>query len=274
MRPRPGDVFLSRGGSVDPRRMHWIGARDQPIPHRPAVGRLRGVVKGRSRTGSERQQYPEGRYVSARGNNILKPEPRAAVDPHVEARIPRNSALIVAGRDLSLCRPLGEALARAGVAVQRLVTRTDHAEEIITRADADGSVPIVVLWNANGNGVAFVEELLACDTLPGRPYLLVAPNDIVASLAAESIERTLPDAMDRVLTVNIDDLETNATHELLQLHLSRMCASHIDLPGAGPRATPAHVTDMPVGERVINNIDRRSMQRGIFTVEALRVPRF
>jgi hypothetical protein len=31
---------------------------------------------------------------------------------------------------------------------------------------------------------------------------------------------------------------------------------------------------MPFGERVINDIDRRAMQRGQFKLDALRLPRF
>lgn len=182
--------------------------------------------------------------------------------------------LILATRDPILCQPISEALTAVGLVIQRLVTRDERPEEIIARADAEGGVPIIAMWNTHRRTERFIAELLTCDTLPGRPYVLIAPNDVVAALLAEEIDAYIPHSSERVLVVNLQELSSPTTRELLRLHLSRTCASYL---GRTPRTrgvAPAPVTDMPVGERNINDIDRRVMQRGMFRVAALRTPRF
>jgi hypothetical protein len=184
------------------------------------------------------------------------------------------SAIILARRDPTLCQPISDALTAVGIALQRLVTRNERPEEIITRADAEGGVPIVAMWDERKNTTRFIVDLLTCDTLPGRPYVLIAPNDVVAAMIGEELDARAPDHSERVLVVNLLDLETATTRALLNMHLSRTCASYL---GRTPRTrgvAPAAVTDMPVGERNINNIERRVMQRGMFKIAVLRTPRF
>lgn len=183
-------------------------------------------------------------------------------------------ALILARRDPTLCQPISDALTALGVNLQRLVTRDERPEEIIARADAEGGVPIIAMWDERKNTERFVADLLTCDTLPGRPYVLIAPNDVVAAVIAEELDARVPYHSERVLVVNLLDLESPTTRELLRMHLSRTCASYL---GRTPRTrgvAPAPVTDMPVGERNINNIERRVMQRGMFKIATLRTPRF
>ncbi len=183
-------------------------------------------------------------------------------------------ALVLAKRDPALCQPVSDALGAVGLVIQRLVRRHERPEEVIARADAEGGVPIVAVWDDRRRTERFIAEMLTCDTLPGRPYVLIAPNDVVAALIAEELEACAPHSHDRVLVVSLGDLDGAATRELIRLHLSRICASYL---GRTPRTrgiAPAPVTDMPVGERNINNIERRVMQRGMFKVAALRMPRF
>jgi hypothetical protein len=77
-----------------------------------------------------------------------------------------------------------------------------------------------------------------------------------------------------VLILSIADLSNATTRELLRMHLSRACAAYLGRPRRARGAVPVSVTEMPLGERVIDNIDRRNMQRGIFRVKALRMPSF
>ncbi len=182
--------------------------------------------------------------------------------------------LVVAVRDPSICRPIAEALYAAGLVTQRLVTQISNAEEIITRADAEGGVPIIVAHSSRIDGVKLVCELLACDTLPARPYVLVAPDDVLASLAAEQLEAAVPHSVERVQVVSMTDLIGQSTRDLLKLHFSRACVSYLGRTPRIARAAPAPITEMPIGERNIYDIDRRVMQRGMFKVAALRVPRF
>jgi hypothetical protein len=184
------------------------------------------------------------------------------------------SALIVAGRDPAVCRPISEALTAVDVVVQRLVSRVVRAEEIVSRADAEGGVPIVLSSTACEHAIPLLAEMIACDALPGRAYVLVAATDVTAAVAAEDVERALPDSVDRVLVTSLSDLSHASTRDLLRMHLSRACASYLGRSPRTARVLPAPVTEMPFGERVINEIDRRAMQRGMFKVSAPRVPRF
>ncbi len=182
--------------------------------------------------------------------------------------------IVIARRDPVICLPISEALSDAGITAQRLVTRDERPEEIIARADAEGGVPIIVMWDARKPSVQLVADLLTCDTLPGRPYVLIAPTDVVAAVIAEELEARAPHSVDRVLVVNLPELSLASTRELLRMHLSRACASYLGRPRRARGVSPAPITEMPVGERNINNIDRRVMQRGMFRVQALRIPRF
>ena len=182
--------------------------------------------------------------------------------------------VVIARRDPVICLPIGEALVAAGVTTQRLVTRDERAEEIIARADAEGGAPIIVMWDARKPSVQLVCDLLTCDTLPGRPYVFVAPTDVLASVISEELETRVPHSVERVLVVNLPDLSLETTHALLRMHLSRACASYLGRPRKARGVAPAPITEMPVGERTIHNIDRRIMQRGMFRVQALRMPRF
>jgi hypothetical protein len=184
------------------------------------------------------------------------------------------SAVILARRDPVFCQPIGDVLTAFGITLQRLVTCDERPEEIIARADAEGGVPIVAMWDERRKTERLIVDLLTCDTLPGRPYVLIAPNDVVAAMVAEELDARAPYNNDRVLVVNLLDLDTTATRELLRLHLSRTCASYLGRPTRARGVAPAPVTDMPVGERTINNIERRAMQRGMFKIAALRTPRF
>lgn len=185
-----------------------------------------------------------------------------------------HAALVVAGRDTGACKPIADALEAIGVVRQRLVTRIGRADEIVSRADAEGGVPILLTTDACNRSIALLAEMIAWDALPGRAYVLVAPSDVAAALAAEDLERALPHSVDRVLVCSLEDLERATTRELLRLHLSHTCASYLGRSPRAPRVQPAPVTEMPFGERVINHIERRAMQRGMFNVAAPRVPRF
>ncbi len=182
--------------------------------------------------------------------------------------------IVIARRDPVICLPISEALSAVGMASQRLVTRDERPEEIIARADAEGGVPIIVMWDARKPSVQLVADLLTCDTLPGRPYIFIAPTDVVAAVIAEELEARVPHSVERVLVVPLPDLSLATTRELLRMHLSRSCASYLGRPRKARGVAPAPITEMPVGERNINNIDRRVMQRGMFRVQALRIPRF
>jgi len=182
--------------------------------------------------------------------------------------------VVIARRDPVICVPISDALIAAGMTTQRLVTRDERSEEIIARADAEGGVPIIVMWDARKPSVQLVCDLLTCDTLPGRPYVFIAPTDVVAAVISEELEARVPHSVERVLVVNLPDLSLATTHELLRMHLSRSCASYLGRPRKARGVAPAPITEMPVGERNINNIDRRIMQRGMFRVQALRIPRF
>jgi hypothetical protein len=184
------------------------------------------------------------------------------------------NGIVIARRDPVLCLPISEALVAAGMTSQRLVTRDERPEEIIARADAEGGVPIIVMWDARKPSVQLVADLLTSDTLPGRPYLFIAPTDVVAAVIAEELEAKTPYSFDRVLVTNLPELSLSSTRELLRMHFSRACASYLGRPRKARGVSPAPITEMPLGERNINNIDRRNMQRGMFRVQALRVPRF
>lgn len=184
------------------------------------------------------------------------------------------NGIVIARRDPVLCLPISEALSAAGMVTQRLVTRDERPEEIIARADAEGGVPIIVMWDARKPSVLLVADLLTCDTLPGRPYVFIAPTDVVAAVIAEELEARAPHSFDRVLITSLPELSLATTRELLRMHLSRACASYLGRPRRARGVAPAPITEMPLGERNINNIDRRIMQRGMFRVQALRIPRF
>jgi hypothetical protein len=184
------------------------------------------------------------------------------------------SGLVIARRDPILCQPIHEALTASGIASLRLVTRYDRPEEVIARADTEGGVPIVVMWEEQRQNTRLIADLITCDTLPGRPYVLVVPSDVIAAVSSEELDTLVPHSTERVLVVSIGDLGTPATRELLRLHLSRTCASYLGRTRRTRGIAPAPITEMPVGERNINNIERRIMQRGMFRVAALRIPRF
>jgi hypothetical protein len=185
-----------------------------------------------------------------------------------------NAVLMVAGRDLTVCRPLGEALSAAGLGLQRLVTRFEDPDALLARADAEGGVPVAVTWDAGGDGVDLLVRLLLRDHFHSRPYVLVVPTDVVAGMAAEELERAAPDGAERVLVVTLGDLGSLGTQQLMNMHVERARPSVLGLEPARLRAVPAQVTDFPHTERGVANIDRRAMQRGAFKVQALRTPRF
>jgi hypothetical protein len=182
--------------------------------------------------------------------------------------------LVVARRDPTICQPISEALMAVGMTTQRLVTRDERPEEIIARADTEGGVPILVVWDARKPSLQLMQDLLACDTLPGRPYIMVSPSDVIGAVIAEELDQRLLESTDRVLVVSLPDLSLASTQELLRMHLSRSCASYLGRPRRARGIAPAPITEMPVGERNINNIERRVMQRGMFKVQALKIPRF
>ena len=110
--------------------------------------RAAGGVKKRLRLGFSRRQGPltsasNGRHVHLRA------------DP----RPPRPT----------LCQPISDALTALGVNLQRLVTRDERPGEIIARADAEGGVPIIAMWDERKNTERFVADLPTCDTLPAAP---------------------------------------------------------------------------------------------------------
>ncbi len=184
------------------------------------------------------------------------------------------ACLVVGPRDPKVCQPVAEALFAVGVAKARLVAQVDRAEGVIARADAEGGAPIVVTWAAERPSAALVAELLQCDPLPGRPYVLIAPDDVTAAMMFDDLEARVPNSAERVLVLSHADLGSATTRALLQMHLSRACAAYLGRPRRARGVLPTSVTEMPMGERVIDNIDRRNMQRGLFHVKALRMPSF
>lgn len=236
------------------------------------------VVNGSSRPGVNRplriRAHAEGPRAGKVPTALLKGREGAADDLCEMTNAMYTCGLVLAKRDPALCQPISDALTAVGVVLQRLVTRDERPEEIIARADAEGGVPIFVMWDERRKTEQFIADLLTCDTLPGRPYVLFTPDDVVAAVAAEELDAAAPYGSERVLVVNLQEVDSATTRELLRLHLSRACASYL---GRTPRTrgvAPAPVTDMPVGERNINNIERRAMQRGMFRIAALRTPRF
>lgn len=165
-------------------------------------------------------------------------------------------------------------LAALGMNQPRIVSQVGRAEEIISRADTEGGTPILLGWTACDDPIHLLAEMVSIDTLPGRPYVLFAPTDLLAALASERVEAVVPHAHDRVLVINLADIESAVLQDLLRLHLSRACASYLGRTRKLRAARPSPLTDLPVAERSINGIDRRVMQRGMFRVAALRVPRF
>lgn len=193
--------------------------------------------------------------------------------PDVNARTISNCGVIVAGRATAVQKPLSDALSAAGMAIQRMVSRSCSAEEAVSRADTEGAVPVVVTWDACGDGVQLVLDMLACDALPGRAYVLVVGDDVEAAIAAERLEDGVPESVERVLVVVAGELGGSDTRALLRLHLSRAAGVPIEVTRRSSGVTAAPVTDFPCAERVIADIDRRNLLRGNFHVALLRTPR-
>lgn len=198
----------------------------------------------------------------------------SAVRPGVAERVVPKKGLFIAGRDVSGCVPLTEVLAALGMNQPKLVSQVGRPEEIISRADTEGGTPILVGWSACEDPVHLVAEMLSIDTLPGRPYVIFAPSDLLAAMGSERVEAMVPHAHERVLVINLADIDSAVLQDLLRLHLSRACASYLGRTRKLRAARPSPLTDLPLAERNINGIDRRVMQRGMFRVAALRVPRF
>ena len=184
------------------------------------------------------------------------------------------ACLVVGPRDPKVCQPVAEALAAVGIAKPRLIVQVDRAEGVIARADAEGGAPIVVTWASQRASAALVADLLQCDPLPGRPYVIIAPDDVSAAVMFDDLEARIPNSAERVLILSLTEIASATTRALLQMHLSRSCAAYLGRPRRARGAIAASVTEMPMGERVIDNIDRRNMQRGLFHVKALRMPSF
>lgn len=182
--------------------------------------------------------------------------------------------MIVTGRDVSGCVPLAEALARLGATQPRFVSQVERAEEIISRADTEGGTPILLGWSACKDPTQLLTEMLSVDTLPNRAYVLFAGDDALASVASERLDARVPHGTERVLVVNLAELGSPVLLDHLRLHLSRACASYLGRTRRLRAARPAPLTELPGDERNINGIDRRVMQRGMFRVAALRIPRF
>ena len=108
----------------------------------------------------------------------------------------------------------------------------------------------------------------------GSRDLLASISPLSAAVMFDDLEARIPNSAERVLILSIADLSNATTRELLRMHLSRACAAYLGRPRRARGAVPVSVTEMPLGERVIDNIDRRNMQRGIFRVKALRMPSF
>ena len=62
------------------------------------------------------------------------------------------------------------------------------------------------MWDARKPSVQLVADLLTADTLPGRPYLFIAPTDVVAAVIAEELEERAPHNFDRVLVTSLPEL--------------------------------------------------------------------
>lgn len=182
--------------------------------------------------------------------------------------------LVIGPPDPRKMRSVAEALYSAGMLVQRLTTCTTSVHpgtaEIIMRADAEGGVPIVLYEENARAGVQFLCDLMDSETLPGRPYLLITEHP---DKALEALWADAPDHDGRVLVVGTEELGDQTSQKTLNLFLDRDCLAYLPRKSKA-RVAPAPVTDMPVGERPIHDIDRRVMQRGMFKVAALKVPRF
>lgn len=184
---------------------------------------------------------------------------------------------VIIGR---LCHELGTKLhklfSEAGAPILHVIRGYERPGEILARADAEGGVPIILVWNEQASIVALFEALVQSDPLPGRTYVLIAPSRVVGSLINEELDAVPNRAIDdrSVLVISHEDLDDPLTLVTVKLAFERAPASYIGRPSHDRGVKPAPITDPPIGERNINNIDRRVMQRGMFRVTALRIPRF
>jgi hypothetical protein len=185
--------------------------------------------------------------------------------------------VIVGSCGPEVAEPLSGFLSSLGIGQRYLIKSPDSTPaEIIARADAEGGVPIVTIWNERTRSAPFLEELLHADTLPGRAHFLIVPSDMVSTIVAEQLEQSASYDPEhpRVLVLSLQDLTLATVREMVRLHLSHSCASYLGRPQQARRIAPAPITALSIAERNVNDIDRRVMQRGMFYVQLLRIPRF
>lgn len=191
-----------------------------------------------------------------------------------------SSIVIVGPCGPEVGKSLSEFLASVGIPSPQLIKNADAgAIDIIALADAEGGVPILILWHERMDEMRLIQELLYADTLPGRSYILITPSDTLHAILEERLEEEpgYNPEDPRVLVFSLKDLELASVRETVKLHLAtHSCASHLGRTSHARRegVRVALVTQLPVAEREINRIDGRVIQRGMFRVQALKIPRF
>ncbi len=183
--------------------------------------------------------------------------------------------VIVVARNIESSRLTCEALRDLGIEQIMLVTKYDIPMELIKRADAEGGVPIVLIWQEpHHEFVEVARSLLDSNTLPGRPIFLVAPDEEAESLLVQDMGEVIREYHSAEILLQTALMNEGWARELMRSHLFKAPACYLGPKRQDRNATPAPATIPPNEERRVNNIERRVMQRGMFKIQLLRTPRF
>lgn len=101
----------------------------------------------------------------------------------------------------------------------------------------------------------------------------MAETEVVAAVVAEDLEQM--SGSNPLLVLSEETIDSELSREALSAIMSKTLASYLPPNPRNRERITAPVTLPPSeGERRVNNIERRVMQRGMFKVEVLRTPRF
>ncbi len=163
--------------------------------------------------------------------------------------------------------------------------RAANAQDIIARADAEGGIPITLLWDGKERIVQRLEDLFQADTLPGRRYLLLTPSDVASAIVSDWIERS-PDFdpdNERLLVISEEDLCSDTVVTTARMHLTTSHAGYLGRrqpqvgsgSTAGQRPDPAPITELPGSpERNVGNIVPSDMRDGKIKIKKNKPPHF
>jgi hypothetical protein len=182
---------------------------------------------------------------------------------------------VVVARNIDSSHETCKVLIELGIERVVLVTKYHSPMELIKRADAEGGVPIVLIWQEpHDKFVQTASSVLDSNTLPGRPIFLMAPHEEAEAFLVADMGEVIREYRAEILN-QVELGKPGVVRELLRRHLLKAPASYLGIKQQDRNATPAPVTTPPnEGERNVNNIERRIMQRGMFHVKPLRTPRF